>query len=95
MVVKREAPSTPTASEYGSSGSPSPVVKRAKSAKTPSPNKKPSPQKTPKPKPDGVITNEMKAEMVEAALDSAYKGGLAFDVFAEKVCFSPLPASIR
>jgi len=91
MVVKRDALSSPTLSEYASPPSPapsidsSPTVKRAKSAKTPTPKKK-SPQKTPKPKADGVITNEMKAELTEAAMDAAYKGGVAFSAYEAKVC---------
>jgi len=97
MVVKRDAPSSPTPSEYASPPSPapsidsSPTVKRAKSAKTSTPKKK-SPQKTPKPKADGVITNEMKAELTEAAMDAAYKGGVAFSAYEAKVCLS-LPMS--
>jgi hypothetical protein len=90
MVVKRDAPSSPTPSEYASPPSPapsidhSPTVKRAKSAKTPTPKK--SPQKTPKAKADGVITNEMKAELTEAAMDAAYKGSVAFSAYEAKVC---------
>jgi hypothetical protein len=91
MVVKRDAPSFPTPSEYASPPSPapsndySPTGKRIKSAKTPTPKKK-SPAKPPKAKADGVITNEMKAELTEAAMDAAYKGGVAFSAYEAKVC---------
>jgi hypothetical protein len=93
MVVKRDAPSSPTPSEYASPPSPapsndySPTGKRIKSAKTPTPKKK-SPAKTPKAKADGVITNEMKAELTEAAMDAAYKGSVAFSAYEAKVCLS-------
>jgi len=91
MVVKREASSSPTPSDYGSPLSPAPATdnsptgKRAKNAKIPTPKKK-SPGKTPKAKADGVITSEMKAELIEAAMDAAYKGGVAFSAYEAKVC---------
>jgi len=97
MVVKREISSSPAPSNPDSFSlsasvlSHSPPAKRAKSKKAPTPKKTASPQSITRSKADGVITSEMKAEMTEAAMDNAYKGGVPFDVLSAKVgCSIPV-----
>lgn len=88
-MVKREQEISPAPSEYGSTASSpasadvKPTAKRTK--KTLSPTKtKTSPKKTPQPRAEGVISNEMKTEMMIAAMEMAHKG-LPFDAFAAEV----------
>jgi len=90
-MVKREQPSSPVSSEHGSPPSSShsldiePTKKRSQRQTTfPSKKAKTSPTKSPKSKPDGVITNEIKAAMADAAFDMAYKQ-LPFDQYAAEV----------
>jgi hypothetical protein len=86
MVVKREAPSSPTASEYGSPPSPAPSddTKPTPKRTKPSPKKKTSSSTPTKPRAEDVITPAMKQTMMVGAMDLAYKQ-LPFNEYAKEV----------